>query len=67
MRNQVSPYHAVRQHRHQRVYHDRADCPIGREIHSQELAAGTGGFPRCEQCQAMQVDEALPDAQAFTT
>lgn len=47
----VHPYHSV--HRRDPVYHDRADCPIGKLIHSEELASGTGGRPFCDQCQAL--------------
>ncbi len=49
----VGPYHSVRLHRHDRVYHDRADCPTGRLIHSEALAKGTGGLRRCDQCRAL--------------
>jgi hypothetical protein len=52
-RLKVGPYHSVRLHRHNRVYHDRTDCPTGRLIHSEALAKGTGGLRRCEQCRAL--------------
>jgi len=53
MLKNVDPYHAAGDHRRAAVYHDRADCPIGRLIHSDHLAAGTGGNPLCEQCRAL--------------
>jgi hypothetical protein len=49
----VHPYHSVHVHRPNRVYHDRADCPTGKLIHSEELEAGTGGFPLCDQCREL--------------
>lgn len=49
----VSPYHSVRLHRNDRVYHDRADCPTGKLIHSEALAKGTGVLRRCDQCRAL--------------
>ena len=48
----VNPYHA-RMHRSAGVYHDRTDCPTGRRLHSEDLAAGTGSLPRCAECRAL--------------
>lgn len=49
----VTPYHASGAVRRHGVYHDRADCPDGSQIHSDHLAAGTGGLPRCDRCRAL--------------
>jgi hypothetical protein len=51
MVKRVRPYRSVRD---RGVYHDRADCPVGKLIHSEELAQGTGERPHCEQCEALE-------------
>ena len=53
MLKKVRPYHSIRTHRRGGVHHDRSDCPKGQRIHSDHLAAGTGGLPLCDQCRAL--------------
>jgi hypothetical protein len=54
----VRPYHAVGHHRTGAVYHDRTDCPDGKRIHSERLAAGAQNLPLCEACRALRPVEA---------
>lgn len=37
--------------RHSTVYHDFDDCAVGRGIPREERIEGTGGKPRCGECQ----------------
>lgn len=32
------------------VYHDRDDCPAGKQIPTKNKVAGTGGNRRCKKC-----------------
>ena len=32
------------------VYHDRVDCPSGREITAEHVRPGTNGYRRCFRC-----------------
>jgi len=43
----ATPFHS----RHSTVYHEFDDCAVGRGIPRDERLAGTGGKPRCDQCQ----------------
>ena len=58
-RGQVLARRTVRPYRRQRArhYHDRADCPVGQRIRSQDLVAGTGGRSRCEQCRELEDEQ----------
>lgn len=56
----VNPYHSIRAQRAGGVYHDRTDCPTGRQLHSENLAAGSGSLPRCAECQALDEGSAAP-------
>jgi hypothetical protein len=38
---------------HRNVYHDRDDCPYGREIKPWHRQAGEGGRPRCDECRKL--------------
>jgi hypothetical protein len=58
----VNPYYSRRDHRRVAVHHDRSDCPVGRLIHSESLAAGTGRLPRCRECAAL--DDRSPVSSA---
>jgi hypothetical protein len=55
-RGQVSERRNVRPYRRNRarIYHDRADCPVGQKIRSQDLVAGTGGRSRCRRCRELE-------------
>jgi hypothetical protein len=49
----VSPYHSTSSEDLQRqryVHHDHDDCADGKRIKSYNKKAGTGGFPRCDEC-----------------
>ena len=59
-RKKVKPYHSIRAERTGGVYHDRTDCPTGRQLHSEGLAAGSGSLPRCSECSALDEDSAAP-------
>jgi hypothetical protein len=61
--SKVRPYRAVGRRRGGGAYHDRADCPIGREIHSEELTAGAGSRPYCDVCRELNAAR-LPDRPA---
>lgn len=56
MLKKVKPYHSARAQRTGGVYHDRTDCPAGRQLHSESLAAGSGSLPRCPECQVLDED-----------
>jgi hypothetical protein len=58
----VRPYRSFWARKRHDVYHDRADCPTGRLIHSEELATGTGGLPRCEQCRGLEQNSSAGSA-----
>jgi hypothetical protein len=53
MLEQVQPYHQVGARKHGGVYHDRSDCPQGRRVRSDQLAAGARGLPYCDACRAL--------------
>ncbi len=53
MLTKVHPYHEVGARKHGGVYHDRSDCPQGRTVPSDHLAAGGTGLPHCDQCRAL--------------
>lgn len=55
----VKPYHS-RAQRTDGVYHDRTDCPTGRQLHSESLAAGSGSLARCPECRALDEDSTAP-------
>ncbi|MGZ6972652.1 MAG: hypothetical protein ACXVKQ_01835 [Acidimicrobiia bacterium] len=57
----VSRYHQAGSHKHHGVYHDRADCPTGQLIHSEDLKAGGRGLRYCEQCAALNGQAPEPD------
>ncbi len=59
----VNPYRSVRAHR-DGVYHDRSDCPTGRLVHSQDLAAGVGTLARCAECRALDEGRTLQPASS---
>jgi competence protein ComGC len=49
----ISPYHSTSTEDLQRqryVHHDHGNCPDGKRIKSYNKRAGTGGFPRCDEC-----------------
>jgi hypothetical protein len=49
----VSAYHSVSPEDMQRqryVHHDHDDCADGKRIKLQNKLAGTGGYPRCDEC-----------------
>lgn len=48
----VGTYHSVDTNDPQ-VHHDHDDCTSGRNILPQNRRSGTGGYPRCGQCQRM--------------
>src|SRR5262245_31848230 len=52
----VKPYRSQRARAADGVYHDRSDCPIGRLVHSEDIAAGAGALPRCPECIALDID-----------
>jgi hypothetical protein len=56
----VKTYHAAGAHPHGGVYHDRADCPTGRLIHSEDLSRGSKGLPLCKQCRALHDQDSEP-------
>jgi hypothetical protein len=56
----VNPYRSIRAQRTGGVYHDRTDCPTGRQLHSESLAAGSGSLPRCPECSALDEDATAP-------
>jgi hypothetical protein len=49
----VDPYYSVSR-RNPPVYHSRSDCPDGKWIHSEHRRLGTGGWPACGQCEALE-------------
>jgi hypothetical protein len=53
MLTKVRPYHEVGARKHHGVYHDRADCPLGRTVPSDHLAAGATGLRYCDECHAL--------------
>jgi hypothetical protein len=38
---------------HREVYHDHDDCKYGREIKPQHKVSGTGGKPKCRECERL--------------
>jgi hypothetical protein len=59
----VSPYHQAGSHKHSSVYHDRADCPFGQLIHSEDLKAGGRGLRYCEECRELNSQEPVSDKE----
>jgi hypothetical protein len=49
----LQPWHSKRVN-DQEVYHDDSACAEGSTIAGYNRAPGTGGRPRCEQCQLAQ-------------
>jgi hypothetical protein len=52
----VPPYHTItpeKPYGERDVYHDRNDCPTGRQIEPQNRRSGTAGRPRCEDCTSL--------------
>jgi hypothetical protein len=45
----VAPFHSVREN----VYHDNSKCGPGSEIPLRNRVQGTGGKPRCKNCQKL--------------
>jgi hypothetical protein len=37
----------------ERVYHDRAECPVGRAVPMDNRADGTGGAELCPVCRSL--------------
>ena len=33
------------------VYHDRDDCPAGKQIPAKNRESGKGGYRRCKKCE----------------
>lgn len=50
--SKVSPYHSTNP-RDPDVYHDHDNCPNGQQIPARNRAPGTGGYPRCQNCQRL--------------
>lgn len=48
----VSTYHSTN-YSAPHVHHDQSDCPTGQQIPPTNRASGTGGYPKCKQCQDM--------------
>lgn len=44
-----SPWHSVKQS----VYHNNSECNTGNNIEPENLRAGTGGKPLCDECAAV--------------
>jgi hypothetical protein len=54
--SKVSAYHTNSSEyppTHREVYHDHDDCKYGKEIKPQHKMNGTGGKPRCKECQKL--------------
>lgn len=41
-----SPWHSIKQH----VHHNNTECNTGNNIETENLRAGTGNKPLCEEC-----------------
>lgn len=44
-----SPWHSIKS----TVHHNNTDCNTGNNIESENLRAGTGGKPLCEECKRL--------------
>jgi len=44
-----SPWHSVAED----VHHDNVDCRAGASVKQEDLRAGTGGKPQCEECRRL--------------
>jgi hypothetical protein len=42
-----SPWHSVKE----QVHHDNTECNTGNNIEKENLREGTGGKPRCNECE----------------
>jgi hypothetical protein len=55
--SKVSAYHTNSNENypptHRDVHHDHSDCKYGKEIKPQHRENGTGGKPRCKECQRL--------------
>ena len=50
----TTPYHALAAENPCEVYHDRADCPEGKQIREEERIPGTGGRDKCGECAKLE-------------
>lgn len=39
--------------KHREVHHDHDDCPDGKRIEQKHRVDGTGGKPRCKECEKL--------------
>lgn len=46
---QKSPWHSIKQN----VHHVCTNCNTGNNIEKENLRQGTGGKPRCQECQGL--------------
>jgi len=44
-----SPWHSVKE----QVHHDNTECNTGNNIEKENLRDGTGGKPRCAECERL--------------
>lgn len=44
-----SPWHSIKSN----VHHDNTNCNTGNNIERENLRAGTGGRPLCEECRRL--------------
>jgi hypothetical protein len=51
----VDPYHTVLPERppERDVYHNRSECPAGKQIKPEHWRAGTAQRPLCKDCQKL--------------
>ena len=54
--SQIDPFHTNSEEylpSHRNVYHDQSECSYGKEIRPEHRVEGTGGRPRCDECQRL--------------
>lgn len=49
----IAPYYSIAPSA-PRMYHDQAECSDARALPDWYRMGGTGGFQRCQQCQAIE-------------
>lgn len=42
-----APWHSIKQY----VHHDNTECNTGNNIERENLRSGTGGKPKCKECE----------------
>jgi len=46
---QTSPWHSIKQS----VHHDNTSCTTGNNIERENLRTGSGGKPKCQECDKL--------------